>query len=139
MAITYTNLIYDNVIDSLNQLIADEFSIPVYYDEHRGNHSFLITPLEDIIEEGLHTGSNRIITVSIEYELILGGSYNKMNFKQVSEIGERLKRLLYNNRNYSSSGTVKYFDGVVDSVLYERTDDVIKMTAAFRCMVLEII
>ena len=44
MAITYTNVIYDNVIDSLNTLISDEFSIPVRYDDHTGNQSFLITP-----------------------------------------------------------------------------------------------
>ena len=28
-------------------VIANEFNSPVYFDKHEGNHSFLITPVED--------------------------------------------------------------------------------------------
>jgi len=45
MAISYENVIYDRVIESLSSIIANEFSIPINYDAHEGNQSFLITPV----------------------------------------------------------------------------------------------
>ena len=50
MAITYENVFYDRVITSFHNLIAEEFKIQIYYDEHKGNQSFLITPISDELE-----------------------------------------------------------------------------------------
>ena len=44
MAITFTNTYHDKIIDTLSTVLANEFSVPTFLDEHRGNHSFLITP-----------------------------------------------------------------------------------------------
>ena len=141
MAITYTN-IADQVVDSLNTLIADEFSVPIYVDEHKGNQSFLILPQEDELEQLLTGGQIRNYTTLISYELDSGGNYGRSNFKRVSTVSERLKRLLYNNRNYSPSGTYKYQDGVVDNITYERdpdNPDVIRALTTFGCTIVEII
>ena len=51
MAITFENVIYDRVIDALQDLLANEFAIPAYIDEHKGNQSFLLTPASDSINE----------------------------------------------------------------------------------------
>ena len=125
MAITYENVIYDRVIDSLQTILANEFSIPVLFDDtaERGNQSFLITPAGDDLEEPVVTGQVRNYTVSINYELRSAGNYTKNSVKQVTEITERLKRLLYNNRTYSVSGTNRFYNGSVNTIVYERDED----------------
>ena len=125
MAITYENVIYDRVMDSLQTILADEFSIPVLFDNtaERGNQSFLITPAGDDLEEPVVTGQVRNYTVSINYELLSAGNYTKNSVKQVTEITERLKRLLYNNRTYSVSGTNRFYNGSVNTIAYERDED----------------
>ena len=125
MAITYENVIYDRVIDSIQTILADEFSIPVLFDDtaERGNQSFLITPAGDDLEESVVTGQVRNYTVSINYELLSAGNYTKNSVKQVTEITERLKRLLYNNRTYSVSGTNRFYNGSVNTIAYERDED----------------
>jgi len=125
MAITYENVIYNRVIDSLQTILADEFSIPVLFDDtaERGNQSFLITPAGDDLEEPVVTGQVRNYTVSINYELLSAGNYTKNSVKQVTEITERLKRLLYNNRTYSVSGTNRFYNGSVNTIAYERDED----------------
>jgi hypothetical protein len=125
MAITYENVIYDRVIDSLQTILANEFSIPVLFDDtaERGNQSFLITPAGDDLEESVVTGQVRNYTVSINYELRSAGNYTKNSVKQVTEITERLKRLLYNNRTYSVSGTNRFYNGSVNTIAYERDED----------------
>ena len=101
MAITFTNTIYDDVIESLATIINDEFAISIHYDEHRGNNSFLLIPESDTLLEHLSSGISREYSITIEYQIKSGGSYNKNSFKQVSNIMERLKRLVFNNINYS--------------------------------------
>ena len=59
MAISYENVVYDRVIESLSSIIADEFSIPILYDAHEGNQSFLITPIADELNELLTSGQTR--------------------------------------------------------------------------------
>lgn len=70
MAITYENVVFDRVIESLNTLLADEFSIPIRYDEHKGNQSFLITPGEDELIEHHSTGQSRTYSISIQYQAL---------------------------------------------------------------------
>ena len=47
MAIDFTNTIHSKIIDSLSAIINGEFNIPIYYDEHKGNQSWLLTPESD--------------------------------------------------------------------------------------------
>ena len=46
--ITYTN-ISNTIIGKVANVIGDEVSIPITFDEHKGNHSILIVPLRVII------------------------------------------------------------------------------------------
>ena len=121
MAITFTNTIYEDVMESLATLINDEFSIPVYYDEHKPPQSFLLTPQSDNLVTHLSSGMERAYEIEINYQLKSGGQYTKNNMKQVSNIMERLKRLIFNNISYSSG--VKWFDAGIISIEYERDED----------------
>ena len=87
MPITFTNTIYDKIIENLSTIINDENS-----------------------------------------------------FKQVSNIMERLKRLVFNNINYSS-GT-SWFDGRITDIEYSRDEDdetLLNGVATFVCNNIEII
>ena len=142
MAITYENVIFDRVIDSLQTIIADEFNIQVYFDEHEGNQSFLITPGEDALEDSLTSGQIRHYTVSIEYQLQSAGNYTKNSMKQVSAITERMKRLLYNNRNYIVSGTTQFYNGIVENIVYERDEEdqsILRSNTSFTCATMELV
>tara|TARA_R100000808_G_scaffold13648_1_gene32914 strand:+ start:1527 stop:1955 length:429 start_codon:yes stop_codon:yes gene_type:complete len=142
MAISYENVIYDRVIDSLSSIIANEFSIPIYYDAHEGNQSFLITPVSDELDELLTSGQTRNVEVSISYELSRSGNYTKNSVSQISNIAERLKRLLYNNKVYEVSGNNKYFNGSVESIVYERdedNDELLRAVTSFTCQTLELV
>ena len=83
MPTSFTNIIYDKILQSLEAIINGEFSIPVYYDQHRGNHSFLITPVADELVGHLHDGIERRYTIEIEYQITVGGTYNKNDIKQI--------------------------------------------------------
>ena len=140
MAITFTNTIYDDVIESLATIINDEFAISIHYDEHRGNNSFLLIPESDTLLEHLSSGISREYSITIEYQIKSGGNYTKNSFKQVSNIMERLKRLVFNNINYSS-GT-SWFDGRITDIDYSRDEDdgtLLKGVATFVCNNIEII
>jgi len=125
MAITFENVIFDRVIDNLHTIIADEFFIPVLYDEfaERGNQSFLITPVSDEYMEEINIGQVRNYTVNVNYQIDFAGNYTKNSLKQVALIAERYKRLMYNNRNYSVSGTRQFYNAVVESIEYGRDED----------------
>ena len=103
MAITYENVIYDRVIESLHSLLANEFSIPIHFDEHEGNQSFLITPDTDTLIEYAANSQTRTYGLNISYQLMASGNYTKNVIKQVTGMTERLKRLLFNNSAYSPS------------------------------------
>ena len=123
MAITFNNVIYDRVIDNLHSIIADEFGIQIFYDEHQGNQSFLIEPVSDDLNEQINTGMVRDYTILISYQVDFAGNYTKESFRQVALVAERRKRLLYHNRNYSESGTRQFYNAVIDSTVYERDED----------------
>ena len=139
MAITFENVIFDRVLDNINDIIANEFGIQIFYDEHKGNQSFLLQPVSDEILDTLSSGQIREVTISIQYELDLSNKINKNSFKQVMMITERLKRLLFNNNTYSVGGTNQFRNGSVGSVIYEQEDDKIRSTTTFSCQTLELV
>ena len=140
MPITFTNTIYDDVIDSLATIINDEFAIPVHYDEHRGNSSFLLIPESDTLVTYMSSGVQREYDILVNYQLKFGGQYNKNNIKQVSNIMERLKRLILNNVSYSNGE--KWFDANISSIEYEIDEDdptLLRGIGTFNCQNIEVI
>lgn len=142
MAVTFTNFAFDNVIDPLNTIISNEFAIPVRFDKHTGNQSFLIEYEDDTLEEQAVNMQIREYTINIVYQLKTGGQYTRNKFEQVSKITERLKRLLYNNKNYYVSSTNKFYNGTIESINYERDEDdpsILNSTTTFNCLTREIV
>lgn len=140
MAITFTNIIFDEIIENLAKLINDEFNIPVHYDEHKGVQSFLLTGLSDDFVTNLSTGVQREYGVEVNYQLKIGGQYTKNNIKQVSNVMERFKRLVFNNKILSNGS--EWFDAQVSSINYEQNEDdetLLNGIANFTCQNIEVI
>ena len=138
MAITFTNTIYDDIMESLATIINDEFAVSVYYDEHRPPQSFLLTPISDELVTHLSNGMEREYTVEINYQLKTGGQYTKNNLKQVSNVMERLKRLIFNNISYSNGD--KWFDAGLSSIEYETDEEdstILRGVGTFSCTNIE--
>lgn len=140
MPITFENIIYDKIVDALHKLLADEFNVPIYLDEHKGNQSFLIKPVSDELIGHLNSGIERQYNIEIDYQLKIGGKYSKNTFKQISNIMERLKRLIFNNISYSNGDV--WFDAGIENIEYINDDDdltILKAIASFNCTNIEII
>tara|TARA_R110002020_G_scaffold117911_3_gene269472 strand:+ start:5174 stop:5596 length:423 start_codon:yes stop_codon:yes gene_type:complete len=139
MPTDFTNIIFDKIIDNLSTLINGEFNVPVYYNEHKGNQSFLVTPESDSLVTKLSTGAQREYTVLISYELKSGGEYTKNNLKQVSNTMERLKKLIYNNSSYSNGS--EWFDANITDIEYLRDEDdssLLRGVGTFNCQNIEV-
>ena len=142
MAVTYENVLFDRVISGLHTLKADEFSTPILFDEHEGNQSFLITPVSDSLIDFAANSQTRNYAVEISYQVQSSGDYTKNVVKQITEMTERLKRLLYNNSAYSPSDSYKWHDGRVQSIEYSRNEDdnsIINSVTGFECTIGEVI
>ena len=127
MPIDYTNIIYDKVISNLRKTLGGELSIPVYMDSHKGSSSIVITPTADDLVETFANGQQRQVTISIVYQINLGGQINAKNFKQVSNIAEHIKRLFAPDNNARDGDD--YFGGQVESVEYEKDEEEANMRA----------
>ena len=141
MAISYTNIIKTNVLDSIEKLLEDEFGgIPVGY-EAKGNECFILQPEEDTLVELLSSGQVRLYSVLIIYEMIKAGNM-ELNKDHMTNRAERVKRLIYNNSAYSPSSTYKFHDGSIESITYEIDEDdpeLKRANIAFTCIVKEAI
>jgi len=136
---SYANIVYENVIESLQDIINKEFQIPVF-DEHRGNQSFVIDPLEDTLIEHFASGQSRNYDVDIVYTLMRGGGWRSVK-TQLTSTAEHLKRLIFNNSNYSPSGVYKFHDGKIETVEYNQDEDDLDLWRAnisFNCIVTEV-
>ena len=140
MPTTFVNIIFDEILEKLANIINGEFNIPVYYDEHKGNQSFLLVPESDELITNVSSGMQRQYNIIINYELKSGGKYTKNTIKQVSNVMERLKRLVYNEKIQSTGA--EWFDAQISSVTYDIDEDdqtLIKGVANFNCQNMEII
>ena len=136
---SYANVVYENVIESLQDIIRNEFKVPVI-DEHRGNQSFVIDPQEDTLIEHFASGQSRNYDVDIVYTLMRGGGWRSVK-TQLTSTAEHLKRLIFNNSNYSPSGVYKFHDGKIETVEYNQDEDDLDLWRAnisFNCIVTEV-
>ena len=135
--ITYTNQI-NNIVDKVANNLGDEVSIPITFDEHKGNHSILIVPQEDTLVDLLAQGQSREYSILISYELTTGGNMSENTFKQLSNTAEHIKRLFAPDNNADVSDY--WFAGQIESVVYERDEDdetKIRALITFNCSFVE--
>lgn len=95
-------------------------------------------PGDDTLTEYAANSQTRTYSVDVSYQIISSGNYTRNIVKQVTEMTERLKRLLFNNSAYSPSDSYKWHDGRVQSISYSRNEDddsLIGSITSFECSV----
>ena len=144
MAIEFENIYKDRVIDTIQKLLKQNLSsIPIVFDEHRGQESILITPESDNFLDFASNVHIREFTTSINYQLRKGGEYTKENqLNRLTMIAEIIKRILFDNRNFESGNITNWYGGQVSSVEYTRDDDdetISNVIVTFQCNTNEVI
>lgn len=103
MALTYNNVYSSFILDPLKFLIKEEFGVTVSTDSFEGRQSFLIIPLIDVLDDLRGRGQSRIYTIGIDYQYQKGGTFKYDVTTHLSNIAERVKRKIDDNRNYRVS------------------------------------
>lgn len=144
MAITFENIYKDRVIDNIQKLLKENLSsIPVLYDQHRGQESFLIVPESDSFVDYASNVHIREFSTSINYQLRKGGEYTKDNqLNRLTMVAEIVKRILFDNRNLESDNVSQWYSGQVSSVEYTRDEDdetISNAIITFQCNINEVV
>jgi|TARA_B100000519_G_C14200120_1_gene417453 hypothetical protein len=144
MAITFENIYKDRVIDNIQKLLKENLSsIPVLYDQHRGQESFLIVPESDSFVDYASNVHIREFSTSINYQLRKGGEYTKDNqLNRLTMVAEIVKRILFDNRNLESDNVSQWYSGQVLSVEYTRDEDdetISNAIITFQCNINEVV
>ena len=144
MAITFENIYKNRVIDNIQKLLKENLSsIPVLYDQHRGQESFLIVPESDSFVDYASNVHIREFSTSINYQLRKGGEYTKDNqLNRLTMIAEIVKRILFDNRNLESDNVSQWYSGQVSSVEYTRDEDdetISNAIITFQCNINEVV
>lgn len=144
MAITFENIYKERVIDNIQKLLKENLSsIPVLYDQHRGQESFLIVPESDSFVDYASNVHIREFSTSINYQLRKGGEYTKDNqLNRLTMVAEIVKRILFDNRNLESDNVSQWYSGQVLSVEYTRDEDdetISNAIITFQCNINEVV
>lgn len=124
--IDYTNQIH-KALDKVASVITKEITgVPLSFDENRGNSSFWLQPVNDTSVQRFATSQLREYSFLLTYQITTGGQYSENVFKQLSNIAERVKAIFSGTQ---SSTEDEYFNGVCDSIEYERDEDETKARA----------
>ena len=144
MAITFENIYKERVIDNIQKLLKENLaSIPILFDEHRGQESFLIVPESDSFVDYASNVHIREFSTSINYQLRKGGEYTKDNqLNRLTMVAEIVKRILFDNRNLESDNVSQWYSGQVLSVEYTRDEDdetISNAIITFQCNINEVV
>ena len=124
--IDYTNQIH-KALDKVGSVITKEITgVPLSFDENRGNSAFWLQPVSDTSVQRFATSQLREYSFLLTYQITTGGQYSENVFKQLSNIAERVKAIFSGTE---SSTEDEYFNGVCDSIEYERDEDETKARA----------
>lgn len=146
--ISYTNTIKENVLDSLDKIIGDEFTdVPIFYDIDtiaRGNTFFNVQPQVDELLEQRVSSDVREYTVLVQLLRKSAGDHRKhTELDPVTKTVERFKRLIANNSDYSPSSTYKWHDGRITNIEYQVDNEELPeykiIDVTFACVVEEVL
>jgi len=140
----FENVYKERVLDNIQKLIKQSIpGIPILYDEHRGQESFLITPISDTFVDFASNSHIRTYETTISFEMRTGSEFNlNRDIKRLTDVSELVKRILFDNRDLELLEVTQWYNGQVLEILYERdeeNEEVKRFTMTFQCNVNEVI
>lgn len=120
--VTFENIFKTRVLDNIQKLIKQTIpSVPLFYDEHKGQESFLIRPASDTFTDYASNAHIRTYTTEISFQVHSGSEFSRdRDVQRLTDKAELVKRIFFNNRDLADA----WFNAVVTDIVYERdTDD----------------
>tara|TARA_S200002703_G_scaffold152266_1_gene152523 strand:- start:1224 stop:1661 length:438 start_codon:yes stop_codon:yes gene_type:complete len=124
--VEFENIFKERVLDNIQKLIKQTIpSIPLFYDEHKGQESFLIRPISDTFIDYASNAHVRQYVTEISFEIHTGSEFTKdKDVKRLTDIAELVKRIFFDNRNLEALSITEWYNAKVTDVVYERdTED----------------
>ena len=99
--VTFENIFKSRVLDNIHKLIKQTIpSVPLFYDEHRGQESFLIRPVSDTFIDYASNAHIRQYVTEISFQIHIGSEFTRHHdLQRLTDKAELVKRIFFNNRN----------------------------------------
>ncbi|MEL0173702.1 MAG: hypothetical protein VW904_03155 [bacterium] len=142
--VEFENIFKSRVLDNIQKLIKQTIpSVPLYYDEHKGQESFLIIPVSDTFVDYASNAHLRTYTTQISFEVHSGSEFTRHHdVQRLTDKAELVKRIFFNNRDLEALGINEWFNGRVTDIIYERDEEdaeIERFVLTFECNVNEVI
>lgn len=142
--VEFENIFKGRVLDNIQKLIKQTIpSVPLYYDEHKGQESFLIIPVSDTFVDYASNAHIRTYTTQISFEVHSGSEFTRHHdVQRLTDKAELVKRIFFNNRDLEALGIKEWFNGRVTDIIYERDEEdaeIERFVLTFECNVNEVI
>jgi len=123
--ITFENIYKERVLDNIQKLIKQSIpSIPLYYDEHKGQESFLIRPVSDVFIDYASNAHIRSYTTQISFQIHTGSDFTKdRDIKRLTDIAELVKRIFFDNRDLEALEVTQWYNARIIEITYERDEE----------------
>jgi len=124
--VEFTNIYKEKVLDNIQKLIKQTIpSIPLYYDEHRGQESFLVRPISDTFIDYASNAHIRQYITEISFEIHSGSEFTRNHdVQRLTDKAELVKRIFFDNRDLELLNVNQWFNAKVTDIVYERdTED----------------
>jgi len=142
--VEFENIFKGRVLDNIQKLIKQTLpNVPLYYDEHKGQESFLITPVSDTFIDYASNAHIRAYTTEISFQIHSGAEFTRRHdVQRLTDKAELVKRIFFNNRDLEALGIKEWFNGRVIDVIYQRDEEdaeIERFVLTFECNVNEVI
>ena len=123
--VEFNNIYKAKVLDNIQKLIKQTIpGVPLYYDEHRGQESFLITPVSDAFVDFASNAHIRQFTTEISFQIHSGSEFTRdRDIKRLTDIAELLKRIFFNNRDLELLNITEWYNAKVLDIVYQRSEE----------------
>ena len=124
--VEFENIFKGRVIDDIQMLIKQTIpSVPLYYDEHKGQESFLIRPISDTFIDYASNAHIRQYITEISFEIHTGSEFTRNHdVQRLTDKAELVKRIFFDNRDLEALNVNQWFNAKVTDIVYERdTED----------------
>ena len=139
--VIFENIYKNRVLDNIQKLIKQTIpSIPLYYDEHKGQESFLLRPISDTFVDYASNAHIRTYVTEISFQVHAGSEFNRANIQRLTDKAELVKRIFFDNRDLGNTNLTDWYNGKVTDIIYEKDEEdteVERFVMTFECNVNE--
>ena len=122
--VIFENIYKERVLDNIQKLIKQTIpGVPLYYDEHKGQESFLLRAVSDSFVDYAANAHIRTYVTEISFQVHAGSQFNRANIQRLTDKAELVKRIFFDNRDLELLNINQWFNGKVTEIIYEKDEE----------------